>query len=200
LFLANLYPLSYCDGDIAVAKAKGYVMGEVSSVELDILERQTTSRGYFWNKFMPSEDRDSEQIIPSRDRAILAFLVSANPFRKADLVCVLKHNPTPVIVRHAMTFLKLSNLMLFLMMQVWREIGTQIGYSSTENDYEKWVEALNRSHSSRWISYSLAMECDISQQEYKEVEAKCGIQKVSSSKAERLSKVALVMAGSSASN
>jgi len=36
-----------CDGDIAVAKAKGYVMGEVSSVELTFLERQTTSRVTF---------------------------------------------------------------------------------------------------------------------------------------------------------
>lgn len=189
-----------CDSDIAVAKATGYVMGEVSSVELDISwsDRQQVEVT-FWNNFIPSEDRYSwNNSVPSRDRAILAFLVSANPIQEGDLVCVLKHNPTPVIVRPRDDFFEIVKFNAVPYDSgVERDWDTDVDNSSIENDYEKWVEAL-KSITSVTLDFLLVWQWNatVQQQEYKEVEAKCGIQKVSSSKAERLSKVALVMAGS----
>jgi len=77
------------DGDLAVVRAKGYIISKVTSVK----------RNISWSDWQEVEASFWNDATNSRDKILLAFRISANPILEDNLICVFENVSTPMIVR-----------------------------------------------------------------------------------------------------
>ena len=196
------------NGDLAVVKAKGHVIGEVSSVERNISwsDRQEVD-ATFWN-----------EATKSRDRVLLTFLVSAKPILERDLICLFEHTPELMIVRACKDYFRIikiaavpheadlpleADLLHETDLPHEADLASDRDYSTDSshrmNEYVNWAESVDLIKTPP-REFLLVWDWEMSEgafqhQEYRDLESKwCEIQTGSTMKAERLSNAALILA------
>jgi tetratricopeptide (TPR) repeat protein len=202
------------NGDLAVVKAKGHVIGEVSSVERNISwsDRQEVD-ATFWN-----------EATKSRDRVLLTFLVSAKSILERDLICLFEHTPELMIVRACKDYFRIikiaavpheadlpleadlpheADLLHETDLPHEADLASDRDYSTDSshrmNEYVNWAESVDLIKTPP-REFLLVWDWEMSEgafqhQEYRDLESKwCEIQTGSTMKAERLSNAALILA------